>query len=97
MAHFAGLLGVSCISVHAQLTPRQLYGKLAMVRSAFAETACAGCAWQHDKGWRPECGGECSALMSISAERVFEAVCEAIESPVGNMRQGLGTGSGTGA
>lgn len=81
MAHFAGLLGVPCVSVHAQLKPSQLYGDLARVNSAFAQTSCAGCAWQSDRGHRAECDGGCSALASISAERVFEMVCEAIKSP----------------
>lgn len=73
MVHVAGLLGVPTVAIHAQHTPEALFS-LSDVASAYPETKCAGCAWQASRGWSSVCGTGCSALASVSPERVAEMI-----------------------
>ena len=80
MAHMAGMLGVPTLAVHAQVKPEQLWNHTDVAAVYPGEISCAGCNWQGGKGWNPRCDAACSALFSVSAERVLKVCLGLIES-----------------
>ncbi|HYF35004.1 MAG TPA: glycosyltransferase family 9 protein [Prosthecobacter sp.] len=70
MVHMAGLLGVPAICIHAHLPPEFLFSMAPSVVSVAPETECRFCRWQEDRGYNDGCTSSCSALFTVSPERV---------------------------
>jgi hypothetical protein len=76
MAHYAGLLGVPCVAVHAHVRRDALfsYTNVRSVTPDASEFPCVFCRWRAERGYRRACKKSCAALANISAERVVEEV-----------------------
>jgi len=69
----AGLLGVPTISVHSHLPPEFLFSRVE-VTSLTPDMKCTACRWQPDRGYITASDTGCSALGSVSPERVLGSV-----------------------
>ncbi len=70
-AHLAGLFSVPCVALHSQVSAEFLW-ECTEVASVVPETKCAPCRWDVEKGYTRACELGCSALATISPERVME-------------------------
>jgi ADP-heptose:LPS heptosyltransferase len=73
IAQMGGLLEIPTISVHAQLPPEFLWS-FTGVQSVTPDAECSFCRWSTDGGYHPVCESGCSALASISPERLMKAL-----------------------
>jgi hypothetical protein len=80
MTHYAGLLDVPTLSIHAHLPPEFLFAGTS-VRSITPKTNCTFCRWQHDRGYNSACDAACSALGTIGPEDVLRAFHELVKHP----------------
>jgi len=80
MTHFAGLLEVPALAIHAHLPPEFLFAGTS-VRSITPKTNCTFCRWQHDRGYNSACDAACSALGTIGPEDVLRAFQEMVANP----------------
>jgi glycosyltransferase involved in cell wall biosynthesis len=74
MIHLAGLLGVPAVCLHSHLPAAFLFSHAPTVVSLAPDSQCVFCRWQRDKGYNDSCAGACSALATISPERVMAMV-----------------------
>lgn len=73
--HLAAALGRPAVAVHAMMRPEALTAGYATVRSVCPVSRCTGCHTLERRGYVPQiCGSACSALATVSEERVAEAV-----------------------
>lgn len=77
-AHIAGLYGVPCVAVIAQVSASFLFECSPTVTTVEAETNCSKCYWQRSGGWDRVCEMGCSALYTIKPEEVCHEVERAI-------------------
>ena len=70
-AHLAGLFSVPCVALHSQVAAEFLW-ECTEVASVVPEMKCAPCRWDVEKGYTRACELGCSALATISPERVME-------------------------
>jgi hypothetical protein len=80
MTHFAGLLDVPTLAIHAHLRPEFLWAHT-RVRSITPKTNCTFCRWQHDRGYNSACDSACSALGTIGPEDVLQAFHGLVKHP----------------
>lgn len=80
MTHYAGLLDVPTLAIHAHLPPEFLWAHT-RVRSITPRTNCTFCRWQHDRGYNSACDAACSALGTIGPEEVLRAFHELVAHP----------------
>jgi ADP-heptose:LPS heptosyltransferase len=72
LTHLAGLLGIPTLALHAHLPPQTLWDCTEVV-SLTPETNCVFCRWQWANGYNEDCDTACSALATISPDRVLRA------------------------
>ena len=70
-AHLAGLFSVPCVALHSQVAAEFLW-ECTEVASVVPEMKCAPCRWDGEKGYTRAGELGCSALATISPERVME-------------------------
>jgi Mannosyltransferase putative len=78
-AQLAGLFNVPCVALHAQVPPTFLW-ECTNVRGLVPETKCAPCRWDVGKGYTRLCELGCSALATISPDRVLESFADVVRS-----------------
>jgi ADP-heptose:LPS heptosyltransferase len=74
MAHYAAMLGVKTIAIHAQTLPHQLWSKTNVISVQSQNYDCLGCNWKLERGFRPECNHGCGALEDVTPMQVVKAV-----------------------
>jgi hypothetical protein len=80
LTHVAGLLGVPTIAIHAQLSKEMLWACTDIV-GLTPEGDCVDCRWAPSRGYHPSCKFACSALATISPERVFKETLALLNLP----------------
>jgi len=76
-AHLAGLFGKPTLALHAQL-PAECLWEASSVTSIVAETHCTACRCNPDHGYTRSCELGCSAMATISPERVLHELIQTI-------------------
>lgn len=74
LTHLAGLFGVPTTAVMSQLSPSFVFKEAPSVKGVAPDESvnCRFCAWQPDRGFRPACRTECSALSEIKVSDVLQ-------------------------
>lgn len=94
LTHFAGLLGVPTLAIHAHLPSGFLWDCTSVMHVAPA-TQCTFCRWESQNGYTEACDVACSALHSLAVEKVLEEVVKLCDRSSGNAG-GLGISATTG-
>lgn len=76
MVHLGGLLGTTCVCVVAQFDPAFLFYGSPTVHGIESYASCGGFGTVDGAGWDPDCLRLCSALQTISPDRVAKKVRE---------------------
>ncbi len=77
MTHIGGLLQIPTVAIHAQLGAAFLWDCTDIV-GVTPQTDCVECRWLLEKGYHLVCDEICSALGTITPDRVMEAVRRAV-------------------
>lgn len=78
--HVSGLFGIPTVAIQAHLSRELVWSRTGVV-AVTPQTLCSPCSWSRPRGFTDSCELRCTALATISPERVLDTIGDLLNPP----------------